>query len=79
MTTKTMRIYIPLLDEGTSVIRPTEGKQIKENIFLVLPTENYDPSFESWMFPPGSTVECQREVWENEEVLVARNFFASLD
>jgi len=70
-----MQIYIPLLDEGTSVIRPTEGKHIKDNIFLLLPTNNYDPSSESWMFPPGATVQCKREVWGNKEVWVARNLF----
>ncbi|MCA9918590.1 MAG: hypothetical protein KC445_11600 [Anaerolineales bacterium] len=79
MTTETSQIYIPLLDEGTLVIRPTEGKQVKENIFLILPTENYDPSAELWMFPPGSIVECKREIWENEEVWVARNSFKDLN
>jgi hypothetical protein len=53
---KTARIYIPLLGEGTPVVRPTQGEIVNENLFRVLPTENYDPEDEQWMFLPGTLV-----------------------
>ena len=77
MATKTTLIYMPLLDEGTSVVRPTQGKQIKDKIFQVLPTEDYDASLEAWAFLPGSIVECETEVWDNKEILVAKKVWSS--
>jgi hypothetical protein len=65
-------IYIPLLNEGTSVVRPTQGIQLGENLYRVLPTQDYDPNDEDWAFPPGSVVECVLESRSGREVLVAR-------
>ncbi len=65
-------IYITLLNEGTSVVRPTLGNRIKDNIFEVLPTENYDPNDEEWEFPPGSLVKCEEEeVASGKRLLIA--------
>ena len=69
----TALIYVRLLDEGVSVMRPTLGVIVGNGIYRVLPTENYDPEDEKWEFPPGSLVACG---WENTEdgakVLVAQ-------
>jgi hypothetical protein len=65
-------IYIPLLNEGTFVIRPTLGIKIGENIYKILPTKDYDPKNEEWEFPPGSTVTCVVEKRNSHEVLVAK-------
>ncbi len=56
---KQATIYIALLNEGTAVYRPTLANRIKDNIFEVLPTPNYDPDDEEWEFPPGSLVKCE--------------------
>lgn len=75
ISSKKSVIYIPLLDEGVPVARPTLGERIKDNIFKVLPTENYDPDDETWMYPPGSVVQCElRELMQgvtSEKVLLA--------
>ena len=68
----TKKIYIPLLDEGTSVLRPTQGVVIEKNVFILLEASDYDPEEEKWLFPPGSMVECWEEVSEGERILVAR-------
>ncbi len=68
----TRKIYIPLVNEGTSVLRPTQGITIDKNIFIVQETSDYDPDDETWLFPPGNMVECNEEVIEGERILVAR-------
>ena len=65
-------IFIPLLDEGTSVYRPTQGVFLKSGETLVLPTDNYDPNIETWQFVPGSIVRCSHETHEGKTILVAR-------
>lgn len=65
-------IYIPLLDEGVLVIRPTTAERLGDDIFRVLPAEDYSPTTEVWAFPPGTLVQCVKEVWEGKEVVVAK-------
>ena len=71
-STDVLTIYVPLLNEGTSVVRPTQGIKLGENVYRVLPIEDYDPSDEAWEFPPGSVVECNLENRAGHDVLVAR-------
>lgn len=68
----TETIYIPLLDEGLPVLRPTQAEPLGNARFLVLPTPEYDPENEIWEFPPGSVVSCEIEHHEGRELLVAR-------
>ena len=71
-STNVLTIYIPLLNEGTSVVRPTHAVKLGENLYRVLPTQDYHPNDEEWEFPPGSVVECVPEARSGREVLVAR-------
>jgi hypothetical protein len=65
-------IYIRLLDEGVPVARPTYGEAIEDNIFRVLPTKNYNPDDETWEFPPGTVVRCERKISpDGREALLA--------
>lgn len=66
-----MIIYVKLLEEGTDVWRPTEAKEIKEGLFLMLPTPDYRTCDEQWEFPPGSVVRGEKRVLSGDEVLVA--------
>ena len=66
------KIYVQLLDEGTFVLRPTQGKQVQENTFIVLETSDYDPTLERWMFLPGCMVECEWDDYDGESLLVAK-------
>jgi hypothetical protein len=74
MVSSTDRIvlYIPLLNEGTDVLRPTTGVVLGPDMVQVLATSDYDPGTEEWQFPPGSKVRCVSEVRGGREVLVAR-------
>jgi hypothetical protein len=60
------------LNEGTDVLRPTEGLVLGSDEVQVLPTPNYDPSVEEWEFPPGTKVRCVKEMRGGRELLVAR-------
>ena len=69
----TRTVYIELLDEGTTVIRPTQAEVLGGgDLYRLLQTSDYDPDDEHWEFPPGSIVRCVKEVWDGEELLVAR-------
>jgi hypothetical protein len=71
--TDAVEIYIPLLNEGTDVCRPTKGLPLGGMRFKVLPTADYSPEWEEWEFPPGSLVECKIEERDNRQLLVARS------
>ncbi len=75
-STSTVEIFIPLLNEGTDVLRPTRGLVVGSNEVQVLPTPNYDPTAEEWEFPPGTKVQCVREIRSGRELLVARQRIA---
>lgn len=70
--TNQVEIYIPLLNEGTDVIRPTKGLPVGEAQYRVLPTQGYTAELEEWQFPPGSIVTCAIETHGGKELLVAR-------
>jgi hypothetical protein len=57
--TATSTIYIRLLEEAVTCIRPTEAEPLKDGTYRVLPTPDYDPTDEVWEFAPGSTVHCE--------------------
>jgi hypothetical protein len=71
LTTNKMIIFIPLLEEGVPVSRPTEAIRIEDMKFLVLPTANYDVDEEIWKFPPGTTVKCVSKNVDGKEILIA--------
>jgi len=67
----TLTIYIRLLDEGTDVWRPTQGRPVDRDRYEVLPTADYDPEEEVWEFPPGSLVICHEHDRSGHWMLVA--------
>ena len=75
-STNAIEIHIPLLHEGTDVLRPTQGLVVGPNEFQVLATPNYDPADEEWEFPPGTKVKCVRELRSGRDLLVARHRIA---
>lgn len=54
----TETIYVRLLDEGTNVWRPTQGRKVGLMTYEVLATSDYDPQGEQWEFAPGRIVKC---------------------
>ena len=53
-------IYIALLDEGTDVWCPAPARKLTDSTYVVLKPADYDPVDETWQFPPGSVVVCER-------------------
>jgi hypothetical protein len=72
MDSNTKTIYVPLLDEGTTVVRPTEAVSLGGDVYRVLATSDYDPGDEHWEFAPGSVVRCSTETRDGKEILIAR-------
>lgn len=77
MDSSTSTIYVHLLGEGTTVLRPTQGVPLGGSVYRVLATPDYDPEDEQWQFPPGSIVRCGIETTDGENVLVAQEAVAS--
>ena len=64
-------IFIPLLNEGVPVLRPTKGCKLQDNLYQVMPTVNYDPEVEEWKFLPNTVVRCKLEIKDHRSILVA--------
>ena len=73
MSTETVLIYVPLLHEGTDVLRPATGVFQTPGTVRILPSADYDPEDEEWEFPPGSEVRCVAEFRDGRHLLVARS------
>lgn len=54
----TETIYVRLLDEGTDVWRPTQGRRVGPMTYEVLPAPGNAPQDETWEFTPGRIVKC---------------------
>ena len=70
----TEEIFIPLLDEGINVWRPTQAERLPDGSFRVLATPDYDPEDEKWEFPPGSCVIAEMRRLSGGEFLTAVRF-----
>lgn len=53
------KVAVRLLEEGVNAARWVPAKKLKENIYKLFPTQNYDPEDETWEFLPGSIVRCE--------------------
>jgi hypothetical protein len=73
---RAVEIFVPLLNEGTDVLRPTQALLLGPNEVQVLATPDYDPTVEEWEFPPGSRVRYEPEMRDGRELLVARHRIA---
>lgn len=71
-STKTIELFIPVLNEGTYVLRPTQGLILGPNEAHVLPTPGYNPCDEEWEFPPGTKVRFIKETRSGKELLIAK-------
>lgn len=67
----TETIFIPLEDEGVPVRRPARAYRRPDGKYIVLRPVDYDPTVETWVFPPGTIVECQWEKVAEGDILVA--------
>ncbi len=54
----TIEIYVHLLEEGISTLRPTQALSLGNDLYQLLPTSDYDPEDEIWECLPGSIVKA---------------------
>jgi hypothetical protein len=78
LSTNVIPLHIPLLNEGTDVLRPTTGIFVAPDVVRVQATDDYDPDDEEWQFPPGSEVRCVAELRGGVQILVARSMAREL-
>jgi hypothetical protein len=55
--TTTVTVYVELLDEGVDVWRPVEAEREDDGVVRL---HSDAPEGETWAFPPGSRVQCER-------------------
>lgn len=72
MSTDTKTIYVPLLNEGTEVLRPALAILISGNTYELISDQDYDPDDEVWEFPPGTKVICESKNIFGNQSLIAR-------
>ncbi len=68
-----MQLFVPLLDEGTDVLRPATGVFVGADVIRIEAPADYDPDIEDWEFPPGSEARCFAEFRDGRQILVARS------
>ena len=66
---RTIEIYINLPEDGAA--RPTQATEIRNGVFRVLPTPDYDPADEVWEFVPGTFVRCETRDFRGKKYLLA--------
>ena len=69
-------IYMPLLNEGTTVSRPVIASDMGNNTYKIIGTEQGlkpEELDEEWLFPVGSYVTCKIEQSAIGTVLIANN------
>jgi hypothetical protein len=64
-------VFVRLLNEGTTVLRPVKALYHGGNRYVLIRPADYDAMDEQWEFPPGAVVECQLRHVSGEELLVA--------
>ncbi len=64
-------IYVALLDEGVPVWRPVPARLVEDSTFMIERPTDYDADVETWEFPPGSTVICERRSTPEGVILAA--------
>jgi hypothetical protein len=72
-------IYMPLLNEGTDVLRPVITYDMGDNIYKILGDEQGltpEELDEDWLYPVGSCVTCKTKTEHdtNDTILVANSF-----
>lgn len=67
----TEQVYVPLLDEGVDVWRPTQAEKLADGSYRLLPTADYDSDIEKWEFLPGTRVFCEPKILSKGKVLAA--------
>jgi hypothetical protein len=63
-----MKIYVELLNEGTSCWRPVEADALGDGRFRIVSPQNDD---EEWQFHSGDIVECRQHQFQDGAGLVA--------
>jgi hypothetical protein len=54
-----LTIFVALLDEGVDVWRPVQARPLGDDLFRIVGVDA-DVSDESWQFPAGAIVRCER-------------------
>jgi hypothetical protein len=68
--TKSVQIYVALVDEGVDVWRPVQAEHLGDNLFRIL-DQSYDRAIESWQFEPGDVVLCEMIESSDGRILAA--------
>jgi hypothetical protein len=63
-------VYVPLLEEGSPTLQRTKAIPLEDNLYKLLPAENYNPEDVIWEYLPGSIVRIEKvKDYLGEEIL----------
>jgi hypothetical protein len=62
-------IYVHIPEDEAS--KPVQAEKIGQNLYRILPADDYDPEDAEWEFPPGSIVRCEEREYDGMRYLQA--------
>jgi hypothetical protein len=66
MSSQAVKIYMPLLNEGTECWRPVSATPVEGDRYRI-DEQHYSRDDEEWQFPPGSLVRCRLHTFSGGE------------
>lgn len=70
------KIYIEILDEGSSCFREVPATKLSANTYLVHGEDLHDPDDEEWEFLPGTIVRVEEKILRNADGSPSGNLVA---
>ena len=70
MSAPSVKIYMPLLNEGTDCWRPVSATPVEADRYRI-DEQHYDRDDEQWQFPPGSIVRCRLHTFSDGQTELA--------
>ncbi len=68
---RTTDIYVSLLNEGVTVWRPIPARKLGDGSYIIQGHDDDDPDVETWRFPAGANVICEKRRVDGGENLAA--------
>ncbi len=68
---KVITVHVKLL-EG-EVFKPVQALSLRQGLYKILPTLDYDSKNETWEFPPGSVIRILEKPDGDKKIFIAQN------
>ena len=70
---KVITVHINLPDKGAGTLHPVQALSLRQGLYKILPTIDYESKGEKWEFPPGSVVRILEQDVDGKPIFIARD------